>query len=36
MDLSYVWFSESTKKMKKMLKKIIFLCLVYHEKYKRK
>lgn len=31
-----VWFHESTKKKKKMLRKMIFSHLVYHEKHKRK
>ena len=27
-SLGYVWFGESSKERKKMLRKIIFLCLV--------
>ena len=32
----YVWFSESTKERKKMLKKMIFSCLVVLRKISKK
>ena len=35
-DIGYVWFLEITKQRKKVITKIIFSCLVYQQKYKRK
>lgn len=34
--LVHVWFMESAKVKKKILRKMVALCLVYHEKYARK